>query len=61
MTNIEHSVKDSKLTIVVKLKEDHGPSKSGKSTIVASTHGAVSVADGSEVYQVSLNVYKKKV
>ena len=61
MTNIEHTVKDGKLTIVVKLKQDHGPSKSGKSTIVASTHGAASVADGGEVFEVSLNVYKKKV
>ncbi len=60
MTNVEHTVKDGKLTIVVKLGEDHGPSKSGKTTIVASTHGAVPVADGGAVFQVSLNVYKKR-
>ncbi len=60
MTNVITTVKDGKLTIVVKLDEDHGPSKSGKSIIVASTHGAMPVADGGAVFQVSLNVYTKK-
>ncbi len=60
MTNVEHSVKDGKLTIVVDLKKVCGPSKSGKSMIIATTHGAMSVADGGKVFQVSVNVYKKK-
>ena len=46
------------LTIKVDLSKEFGPSSSGKTTIVASTEGNVSIQDRDE--KVGLNVYKKK-
>ncbi len=47
-----------RLTITVDLSKEFGPSASGKTIIIASTEGSVSVPDREE--KVGLNVYRKK-
>ncbi len=46
------------LTLKIDLSKEFGPSASGKTTIIASTEGNISVPDRDE--KVGLNVYKKK-
>jgi hypothetical protein len=58
MKNVEMKIEGNILTIKVDLSKEFGPSSSGKTTIVASTEGNVSVPDRDE--KVGLNVYKKK-
>lgn len=58
MKNVEMQVEGHILTIKVDLSEDHGPSSSGKSIIIATTEGNVSVPEHDEI-KVGLNVYKK--
>lgn len=55
MKNIKTEVKGTQLIITVDLSKDFGRSKSGKSTIVASTEGNVSLPGGEKL---GLNVYK---
>lgn len=59
MSNIKTSVKDHVLTLTINLTENQGKSKSGKSTIAASSRGALLVNDGEDVFHINLNVYKK--
>jgi hypothetical protein len=59
MKNVEMSVKNNKLTIVVDLSKDFGESKSGKSITVATTGGNQSVP-GHEDIKLGLNIFKKK-
>ena len=47
------------LTIKVDLSREFGPSSSGKTSIIASTEGNVSVP-GAEDKKIGLNVYKTK-
>jgi hypothetical protein len=58
MKNVEMSIAGNILTITVDLTKEFGPSSSGKTIIVASTEGNVSVPDREE--KVGLNVYRKK-
>jgi hypothetical protein len=58
MKNVELTVEGTMLTIKVDLSKDFGPSSSGKTTIVASTEGNVSIPDREE--KIGLNIYKKK-
>jgi hypothetical protein len=58
MKNIDMQIKDGKLVIVVDLHKQFGPSSSGKSIIIASSEGNVSVP-GHEEVKVGLNIYKK--
>jgi len=58
MKNIEMNVAGDILTIKVDLSKTFGKSGSGKSTIIASTEGNVSVP-GKEEVKVGLNVYTK--
>jgi len=58
MKNAHMSVEGNILTITVDLSKDFGPSSSGKTIIIASTEGNVSVPDREE--KVGLNVYRKK-
>jgi hypothetical protein len=58
MKNVEMSVDDNILTIKVDLSKEYGPSSSGKTIIVASTEGNVSIPDREE--KIGLNVYRKK-
>jgi len=59
MKNITTSVEGTTLTIKVDLSKDFGPSKSGKTVIVASTEGNISVP-GHEDTKLGLNIYKYK-
>ncbi|MEJ2326880.1 MAG: hypothetical protein P8Y25_08685 [Chromatiaceae bacterium] len=59
MKNVEMTVEGRVLVIKVDLTEEFGPSSSGKTIIIASTEGNVSVP-GSEDVKVGLNVYRKK-
>lgn len=54
--NVSIEVKDNKLTITVDLTKKHGTSKSGKSTVIATTSGNVPIS-GTD-YKLGLNVYK---
>ncbi len=58
MKNIEMNVAGDVLTIKVDLSKTFGKSSSGKSTIIASTEGNVSVP-GKEEVKIGLNVYTK--
>ncbi len=58
MKNVELTVDGSMLTIKVDLSQDFGPSSSGKTTIIASTEGNVSIPGREE--KIGLNIYKKK-
>jgi hypothetical protein len=58
MKNVEMKVEGNILTIKVDLSKEYGPSSSGKTTIVASTEGNITVPERDE--KVGLNVYKKK-
>lgn len=58
MKNVEMKVEGNILTIKVDLSKEYGPSSSGKTTIVASTEGNITVPEREE--KVGLNVYKKK-
>lgn len=58
MKNVQMAVDGNILTIKVDLSKEFGPSSSGKTIIVASTEGNVSIPDRDE--KVGLNVYRKK-
>ncbi len=58
MKNVELTVEGTRLTIKVDLSKDFGPSSSGKTTIIASTEGNVTIPDREE--KIGLNIYKKK-
>jgi hypothetical protein len=58
MKNVEMTVTGNILTIKVDLTKEFGPSASGKTTIVASTEGNITVPEREE--KVGLNVYRKK-
>jgi len=58
MKNVELTVEGTMLTIKVDLSKDFGPSSSGKTMIIASTEGNVSIPDREE--KIGLNIYKKK-
>ncbi len=58
MKNVEMKVEGNFLVIRVDLSKEFGPSSSGKTTIIASTEGNVSIPDRDE--KVGLNVYRKK-
>lgn len=59
MKNVELNVEANILTIKVDLAKEFGPSSSGKTIIIASTEGNVSIP-GAEEKKIGLNVYKKK-
>ncbi len=58
MKNVEMTVEGSLLTIKVDLSKEFGPSASGKTIILASTEGNVTIPDREE--KIGLNVYRKK-
>jgi len=58
MKNVELTIEGTTLTIKVDLSKDFGPSSSGKTTIIASTEGNVSILEREE--KIGLNIYKKK-
>jgi len=58
MKNVEMAVNGNILTITVDLSKEFGPSSSGKTIIISSTEGNVSIPARDE--KIGLNVYKKK-
>ncbi|MBU0741465.1 hypothetical protein KKG45_02300 [bacterium] len=58
MKNVEMKVVGNILTLTVDPTKEFGPSSSGKTIIIASTEGNVSVLERDE--KVGLNVYRKK-
>ena len=56
LKNVAVNVEGNTLTITVDLSKELGPSASGKSTLIASTGGAVTVEGGARV---NLSVYRK--
>lgn len=58
MKNVEMTVEGTTLRITVDLTKEFGPSASGKTIIIASTEGNVTVPNRPE--KVGLNVYRKK-
>ena len=58
MKNVEMTVQGTMLTIKVDLTRDFGPSSSGKTIIIASTEGNITIPNREE--KVGLNVYRKK-
>lgn len=59
MKNVEMKIDGNILTITVDLSQEFGPSSSGKTIIIASTEGNISVP-GAEDKKVGLNVYRRK-
>ena len=57
MKNIEMKVEKDKLIITVDLTKSFGRSESGKTEIIASTEGNISVEQRPEV-KIGLNIYK---
>lgn len=57
MQNVTFAVKDNVLTIKVDLSKDLGRSKSGKTTLVATTGGNVPVPGVPEI-KIGINAYK---
>jgi hypothetical protein len=65
MINVEQKIKGKKLILEIDLEERHGPSKSGKTTIVGSSEGNQIIpyegAPEDEEMFLGLNCYTKKI
>jgi hypothetical protein len=59
MLNVKTDLKGTILTITVDLSKRHGPSASGKTTIIASTQGNQKVGGPADNISFGLNVYTK--
>ena len=59
MKNVEMKLDGDILTIKVDVTKEFGPSSSGKTIIIASTEGNISIPDKDDV-KIGLNVYRKK-
>ena len=57
MTNIESNIEGDILTLTIDLSKTHGPSASGKTTIVATSHGN-KLLEGTGV-TIGINAYRK--
>jgi DUF4097 and DUF4098 domain-containing protein YvlB len=60
MTNANYRVDGDKLIITVNLNERHGPSASGKTTMIATTSGNVKLDGKFNGIHFGLNVYTKQ-
>jgi ABC-type molybdate transport system ATPase subunit len=59
MKNVEMKMEDNILMIKVDLTKEFGPSASGKTIIIATTEGNISIPDKENI-KIGLNIYKKK-
>ena len=59
MKNIDMQVQGDILTVRIDLKKEFGLSSSGKTTIIATTEGNVSVPEHESI-KIGINVYRKK-
>jgi len=57
--DLEITISDNILTIKGDLTKEFGPSSSGKTIIIASTEGNISIP-GAEEKKIGLNIYRKK-
>ena len=57
MDNVQIEVNDNKAVITIDLTKDFGPSKSGKTIVVATTRGNVPIP-GSDTIKIGINCYK---
>jgi hypothetical protein len=55
--NVMGTIKDNILTLVIDLSQDLGPSKSGKTHVVATTNGNVDIPER-EGMKMGFNIYK---
>ncbi|GAB1457738.1 MAG: hypothetical protein RBT62_04640 [Spirochaetia bacterium] len=58
MKNVDMKLSGTILTITVDIAKEFGLSSSGKSKIIASTEGNVSIPDKEEI-KIGLNIYRK--
>ena len=58
MKNVDMKLEGNILTIKVDISKEFGMSSSGKSLIIASTEGNVSIPEKDEI-KIGLNVYRK--
>ena len=58
MKNVQMKVEGNILKIEVDLTKEFGPSASGKTIIIATTEGNISIP-GAEDKKIGLNIYKK--
>lgn len=58
MKNIKTSIQGDIMTIEVDMSKDFGPSKSGKTIIIASTEGNITPDDAPDSVKMGLNIYK---
>ena len=56
MKNINMTVSQNVLTVTIDLSEDHGPSKSGKTIMIASTAGNVDVTGHDLAHEIKLGI-----
>jgi len=56
MKNINMNVSQNVLTVTIDLSEDHGPSKSGKTIMIASTEGNVDVTGHDLPHSIKLGI-----
>jgi hypothetical protein len=59
MKNIEMQVENNILTLKIDLTKEFGPSASGKTILIATTEGNVSIPEA-EDKKIGVNVYRKK-
>jgi hypothetical protein len=59
MKNVEYEIKGNIMTIKVDVSKSFGPSKSGKSEIIATTEGNKKIKVNEEDVWIGLNIYKK--
>jgi hypothetical protein len=57
MKNVAMEVKENKLIVVIDLKQNFGPSKSGKTEIIATTAGNIAVPN-SDGAVIGINCYR---
>lgn len=55
--NVKTSIQESILTVSINITKDFGPSKSGKSNMIATTGGFLDLGDG---VSLNLNLVRKK-
>lgn len=58
MKNVDMKLEGNILTIMVDISKEFGKSTSGKSLIIASTEGNVSIPEKDEI-KIGLNIYRK--
>lgn len=59
MKNVDYVINGNIMTITVDMSQSYGPSKSGKSEIIATTEGNKRIKVNEEDVWIGLNVYKK--